>query len=152
MPQTTTKKTNNQKNHSDSLCIDCDEAWCPWIQRGDPTPGWDAEPTIINYCEGADQKKLTSSFRVTACPMFRPLPKATLAQSRDDFNCTNFGRLPKNLYTVYSLQTGRCLARRINAERCADLLHLSRGSVYAYASKPQRCKRYRIVKERTETK
>lgn len=56
----------------ETLCWDCEKAlgYCPWSERFDPVPGWNATPTKIPLYDG--NGGYMDSFLVHECPMFVP--------------------------------------------------------------------------------
>ena len=57
-----------------SLCWSCERAGkpsCEWCMEGEPVPGWDAEPTIVNN----SPNRRARSFHVRSCPKFVPYHK-----------------------------------------------------------------------------
>lgn len=63
-------KKNTMRNGSVySLCWDCKLATdnrCPWVDKGDPVPGWDAVKVRVNRAW-----KPYGSYMVNDCPMFK---------------------------------------------------------------------------------
>ena len=53
-------------------CVpDCKGRGCPWSERFEPVPGWEAEPTrIVSYFE-AGKPHIVDSYHVKKCPMFK---------------------------------------------------------------------------------
>lgn len=45
------------------------EHGCPWSEKAEPVPGWDAEETVL-YLEANGRQTELKSFRILACPMF----------------------------------------------------------------------------------
>lgn len=63
------KKRSGFKAKPPTLCWDCANATspkCPWADRGEPVPGWDAKPTKIKF-----SGEKTDSYLVIKCPLFR---------------------------------------------------------------------------------
>ena len=55
-------------------CWDCANACggCSWSEKGEPVPGWKAEPIIIRNNMGRDPDDFSAkSYRIYACPKFR---------------------------------------------------------------------------------
>lgn len=53
-------------------CNPCDQcsmhiAACPWLHRGLPVPGWDAEPCLL-----PSQPKPIWTYHILSCPLYRP--------------------------------------------------------------------------------
>ena len=56
-----------------TLCWDCKNATnndCPWVDRGEPVPGWGARATKIRHRHGTGDAVITNSFHVWRCPLF----------------------------------------------------------------------------------
>ena len=54
-------------------CWDCANACggCSWSARGEPIPGWKAEPVIIrNHLDRGPENFSAKSFKIYACPQF----------------------------------------------------------------------------------
>ena len=57
-------------NKAPSLCWCCENAtsnYCPWVEKGEPIPGWRATPTKIKQ----NGKVVCDSYHVHSCPMFK---------------------------------------------------------------------------------
>ena len=55
------------------LCWDCANACggCPWSEKFQPVPGWDAEPVIIrNHQDRGPENFSAKSYKIYACPQF----------------------------------------------------------------------------------
>lgn len=55
-------------------CWDCANAYggCSWSAKGEPVPGWKAEPVIIRNNLNRDPDDFSAkSFKIYACPLFR---------------------------------------------------------------------------------
>lgn len=71
-----------------NICWDCENACgdCSWSEidvdtkrpRFEPVPGWTAEEVLLNMGKG----RIVQSYRITACPQFRPDAPATRGQKR----------------------------------------------------------------------
>lgn len=58
----------------DQLCWDCANACggCSWSAKGEPVPGWKAEPVIIrNHLNRGSENFSAKSFKIYSCPKFR---------------------------------------------------------------------------------
>lgn len=67
-----------------TLCWACRRAagpdMCPWARRGQPVPGWRAEPTVIKMGGRADG--ISHSYKVMECPLYeKDLPRSRLWQA-----------------------------------------------------------------------
>ena len=57
-------------NKAPTLCWCCENAtsnYCPWVEKGDPVPGWRATPTKIKQ----NGRVVCDSYHVNSCPMFK---------------------------------------------------------------------------------
>lgn len=69
------KTRNRQGNVMCGECV-CPIPDCPWMSRGRPVPGWDAELDVVKF---SGQSDLTYSIK--SCPLFKPHPKSKLFDS-----------------------------------------------------------------------
>lgn len=63
---------NGRGWHPPSLCWECARVYanrgCPWANRFEPVPGWDAEETLLISYDGEAHN--VRSYNVRACPLF----------------------------------------------------------------------------------
>lgn len=72
------------KTNRANICIDCQNACgkCSWSASTpdgklifQPVPGWTAEPVILNFGFDGSVRRMTRTYRITACPQFKPDPQ-----------------------------------------------------------------------------
>ena len=78
------RKEKDTTNHgrSNTICGECNRniAECPWLNRSEPVPGWDAEPDIVVYYPNTRHK----TFHIKSCPLFIVHPKSTIYNQKGE--------------------------------------------------------------------
>ena len=71
-------KGKNMCGQDASLCASCamTAKGCPWVNRYEPIPGWEAKPikklvSSIKTKKGTYNKTYIDSYKVISCPHFR---------------------------------------------------------------------------------
>lgn len=71
-------KGKNSNGSETSLCARCamTTKGCPWVNKYEPIPGWDAKPikklvSSIKTKKGTFNKTYVDSYRVISCPKFK---------------------------------------------------------------------------------
>lgn len=46
---------------------------CPWMSKGKPVPGWDAEDSVVKV-----EQREVKTYYIKNCPLFVPHPRSTI--------------------------------------------------------------------------
>lgn len=119
-----------------SICADCAEVWCPWIQFGEPTPGWEAKPAVIrNKSLPGEESSTIPTWEVTKCPLFVYQPEERPEQQdiiyAEGMEGSEDTRA-KFLYNVWDTKTNQAVAWHRTARECAEILGVRLSKFYRF--------------------